>query len=418
MPVATVPASLYPFWTLWEMSLPCSACILNSPTALPRQKSLLLEELTGDLSFGIMVLRERERRRQTEERLRETRDYLDNLINYANAPIITWNPEFKVTRFNRAFERLTGRSASEVLSRNLDMLFPANSRETSLKHIHEATSGEHWETVEIPILHKDGSERILLWNSATVYTPDGKTAVATIAQGHDITDRKKVERMKDEFIGLVSHELRTPLTVITGSLRTAISPGLNPDEVRELMDNAIGGADQLAAILENMLELSRHQAGHLKLRMEPVSILGTARSIINRIKNQGATQEFSIDIPADLPPVEADPVRVERILYNLIENATKYSPPESHITVTAGMDGQLVVTSVIDEGHGIAPEDQPRLFELFQQLDTSTRARTGAGLGLVVCKRLVEAQGGWIKLESAVGKGSKFSFALPRSSEL
>ena len=166
---------------------------------------------------------------RVEERtseLRETRDYLDNLFNYANAPIIVWNPDYNITRFNHAFERLTGRTAEEVIGGKLDILFPDDSHDESMKHIREATSGERWEVVEIPIKHKDGTVHILLWNSANLYASDGKTVLATIAQGQDITERKKVEQMKDEFIGLVSHELRTPMTVITGSLKTAMSQGI------------------------------------------------------------------------------------------------------------------------------------------------------------------------------------------------
>ncbi|MGD0794637.1 MAG: PAS domain S-box protein [Dehalococcoidales bacterium] len=504
----------------------------GQPNGFTTAEIELLEELSGDLAFGISVFREKVKRRQAEDTLRETRDYLDNLFNYANAPIIVWDPEFRITQFNHAFERLTGRAAAAVLGKKLDILFPDDSREKSMKHIREATTGERWEVVEIPIIHKDGTVRILLWNSANLYTPDGETVVATIAQGqditerrqveeaihferdrmigilnsmpdgvaimnrdyglvytnpsmraqfgdvagrkcyqyfhglndvcgactndevfrgkavkreiqvtrtgktyeitdaplqnadgsvskltifHDLTERKKVEQMKDEFIGLVSHELRTPLTVITGSLRTALSEGVPAEEANELIKNATEGADQLAAILENMLELSRYQAGHLKLRMEPVSISGTARSIINKLKGQGVSHQFSVDIPGDLPPLEADPVRVERIVYNLVENATKYSPPGSQINVSARVEGDFIVTAVTDHGPGISPGDQAKLFELFQQLETSRRPTTGAGLGLVVCKRLVEAQGGWIKVDSAPGKGSTFSFALPKS---
>jgi two-component system sensor histidine kinase KdpD len=127
------------------------------------------------------------------------------------------------------------------------------------------------------------------------------------------------------------------------------------------------------------------------------------------------SHQFLTDIPKDLPPVEADPMRVERILYNLLENATKYSPDGSRINVSARTEGNFIVTVITDQGPGISPDDQARLFELFQQLETSTRPTSGAGLGLVVCKRLVEAQGGWIKVDSAPGKGSTFSFALPKS---
>jgi PAS domain S-box-containing protein len=226
-------------------------------------------------------------------------------------------------------------------------------------------------------------------------------------------ERTKTDRMKDEFISLVSHELRTPLTIVTGSLQTAMAEGISPDEARELLKNAAQGTDLLEAILENMLELSRHQAGRLDLRNEPVSISDVAESVIKKLKGQGAAQRFSTGFPSDLPVVVADPFRVERILYNLLENATKYSPEESEIRVFARKEGEFILTYVADRGAGISPEYHDKLFEPFERLETPSHHIRGVGLGLVVCKRLVEAQGGWIKLDSELGRGSTFSFALP-----
>jgi len=132
-------------------------------------------------------------RKQAGESLRETRDYLDNLLNYARAPVIVWDPELRITKFNRASQRLTGYREAEVVGRRLDMLFPEESREESLSHIHRAMEGERWETVEIPILRIDGEVRTILWNSANIHASDGVTTVATIAQGQDITERKQAE---------------------------------------------------------------------------------------------------------------------------------------------------------------------------------------------------------------------------------
>ena len=139
-------------------------------------------------SIGATIERE-----QAVEELRETRDYLENLIGYANAPIIVWDPSFRITRFNRAFERLTGYNANDVLGNPLDMLFPKESRSESLSYIRRALSGERWDAVEIPILRKDGAVRTVLWNSATLYDKDGSTVVATIAQGQDITERNQAQ---------------------------------------------------------------------------------------------------------------------------------------------------------------------------------------------------------------------------------
>jgi len=131
--------------------------------------------------------------KQGEEKLRETSDYLNNLLDYANAPVVVWDPTYHITLFNHAFERLTGRSAAEVLKKEVDLLFPPEKREESLANIRRASAGERWETVEIDIQHVEGKVQTLLWNSASLYAADGTTVVATIAQGQDITKRKRAE---------------------------------------------------------------------------------------------------------------------------------------------------------------------------------------------------------------------------------
>jgi PAS domain S-box-containing protein len=155
-------------------------------------------------------------RRQAEIELRETRDYLDNLLNYANAPIIVWNPDFCITKFNRAFERLTGLSSNDAVGKNLGSLFPLDMKEQAMAHIKRTLEGEYWETVEIPIVHVDGTVRTLLWNSANIYDSDGKKIIATIAQGQDITERKKAEQALHES----QHDLNHAQAVAkTGSWR-------------------------------------------------------------------------------------------------------------------------------------------------------------------------------------------------------
>jgi PAS domain S-box-containing protein len=156
-------------------------------------------------------------RKQAEEALRETRDYLENLFKYANAPIIVWDPSFTITRFNHAFEHLTGRSAAEVMGKPLDILFPEDKREEAMTLIRRALAGERWETVEIPILRADGTVKIVLWNSATLYAADGTTPIATIAQGHDITDRKYAEEALQSAhmkMRAIFDAIREPMNVV------------------------------------------------------------------------------------------------------------------------------------------------------------------------------------------------------------
>ncbi|MCX6269565.1 MAG: PAS domain S-box protein [Bacteroidetes bacterium] len=131
--------------------------------------------------------------KQAEEKIRETNAYLENLINYANAPIIVWDPKFRIQRFNHAFEKLTGNTEAEVIGKQIEILFPPDLAEKSLTLIKKTLTGERWETVEIEIQHKSGLRSTVLWNSATLFEPDGTTPLATIAQGHDITKRKQTE---------------------------------------------------------------------------------------------------------------------------------------------------------------------------------------------------------------------------------
>jgi PAS domain S-box-containing protein len=145
-------------------------------------------------------------RKQAEEALHDTSQYLENLINHANAPIIVWDTGLRITRFNHAFERLTGRSADEVMGQRLEILFPAETVDDSMDHIRRVMAGERWEAVEIPILNKDGGIRTVLWNSATLYGADGKTVSSAIAQGQDITERKLAEEETRRLLRIVQEE--------------------------------------------------------------------------------------------------------------------------------------------------------------------------------------------------------------------
>ncbi|MDD4858761.1 MAG: MASE3 domain-containing protein [Dehalococcoidales bacterium] len=152
-----------------------------------------LHDENGIHTSNLALFTDITKHKENEQALEETRDYLENLLNYANAPIIVWDPQLRITRFNHAFERLTGLSTVEAINKKLDILFPEESREQSLQLIHKTAAGERWEVVEIPIKHKDGTVRTVLWNSATLFGADEKTVIATIAQGQDITERKEVE---------------------------------------------------------------------------------------------------------------------------------------------------------------------------------------------------------------------------------
>jgi len=232
----------------------------------------------------------------------------------------------------------------------------------------------------------------------------------------DITEHKRLDQLKDEFIGLVSHELRTPLTVIMGSLNTILTEGprLSSTETHQLLQDATQETETLSHLLGNLLELSRAQAERLFLYTEPVSIPKVVQETVDKVKALSSAHQFVVELGKELSLVHADPLRLERILYNLLENAVKYSPRGGEIRVFAKPDRDYLVIGIADKGKGISLDDQAKLFGPFQRLEPPMlNGVKGAGLGLLVCRRLVEAHGGKIWVESKVGRGSTFFFTLP-----
>ncbi len=243
---------------------------------------------------------------------------------------------------------------------------------------------------------------------------DGGKLIGSIHIARDITERKKMEQVKDEFISMVSHELKTPLTVIIGALSTAMDERVPAAEARELLNDAVTHAGILANLVDNLLELSRQQSGRLVIQTQPTDIREVTKNVLQKLKNKSNVHQLVDNIPRTLLPASAEPIRCERIIYNLVDNAIKYSPNGGKVKVSAWKDGNYLVVGVSDQGPGIPPEDQSKLFQSFERLGAAVKGSIqGTGLGLRVCLILVEAHGGKIWVESEKGKGTTFLFTLP-----
>jgi PAS domain S-box-containing protein len=350
-------------------------------------------------------------RKQIERQLMFHAEVLEQI---SDAVVVIDNAHI-VQYWNKGAERLYGLSEEDAFGRPLEELY----QYLWLKPEDEQAAAQalqtrgFWSGINIHI-KQDGVQLYAQSSVSTVKDKDGKV-IGVLAVIRDITGRTELDHLKDEFIGLVSHEMRIPLTVIIGSLHTILSKGelLPQDETNELLNDAFYEAKSLSHILENLLELSRTQAKQLVLFPEPMIIKKLAKDIVKEFKEQPANR-FILAFPGEIPPVEADTLRVRRILYNLVQNAVKYSPDGSEIEIFARQEQDCLVIGVRDHGSGISVEDQARLFQSFQRLGLSpVGAIKGIGLGLMVCLRLVEAHGGKIWVESKPGKGSTFYFTLP-----
>jgi len=701
-------------------------------------KLIQLEEVNRRLENEVIE------RKQAEEELRETRDYLDSLIQYANAPIVVWDPDRRISRFNTAFERLTGYTADQVVGLELSILFPETSRDELLREIARTARDEYLETVEIPIRCKEGETRQVLWNSANIYGDDGKLT-ATIAQGVDITGRKQAEealresekklrvlfeilpvgisvldkdrkiveanttlgtildltqadliegvytnrtyirpdgtkippeefpsiravkeqkpvqgieigvvkedgdtiwtevsavplslsdwkvvtvttdiaerkqteealqryadrlqllrevdrailsahspeliaqnalrglwklvpcqrasvtlfdfetetftvlavqtegetdiksgmshplihfavdfeklrqnqvsieedisalaqptptsqtltaeglhssinvplmvkgdligslnllatnpgffalefveiaqevagqlavaiqqarlyeelqkhsqeleqaveeataelreanealktldQLKDSFLSTAAHELRTPLTSIQGFSEILLTRELDEDRKKYYLDTINKQSTQLAQIINDLLDISRLEAGEgLEIKSEPVDLGLLLVETVQLVSETSVKHHFRLEGLTKTPPVQGDPFRLEQVIKNLLSNAVKYSPEGGNIRIYTRVDESYLEVGIQDEGIGLTPEQQAHLFERFYRADGSSRSIGGTGLGLALCKLIVEGHGGHIWAESESGAGSTFAFTIP-----
>lgn len=278
--------------------------------------------------------------------------------------------------------------------------------------------GETVRAEEIRLERPDGHTIPVLVNSTPVYSQDGKI-ISAIAAFQDITPLEDMERMRSEFLGMVSHELRTPLTAIKGSAATVLG-SKNPfslAETRELFQIIDEQADRLRELVDNLLDITRIEAGVLSVHPEPADLALIVKDVLATFVRADPNRQVRLNVPAGLPQVSADRRRIPQVISNLLNNAAKFSPPSEPIVLDVIPDSEKITVRVRDHGMGIPEDKLPQLFKKFSRLNNEDNGKlSGTGLGLAICKGIVEAHGGRIWAESAgVGTGTTMLFTLPTS---
>jgi PAS domain S-box-containing protein len=355
---------------------------------------------------------------QRTEELRQSKERYQELVETSNSIIMRIDKDLKITYMNEFGLKFFGYTANQLIGRNvIGTTLPAKDsggRDLTqmvrdiIRHPSDYKTSVHQNIL------KSGELVWVSWTNNVTYDRDGSVK-EILSIGNDISDLKKAEIIKDEFIGMVSHELKTPLTVVTGAINVVMTEGVPEAEKKSLLADAAWGAEAMADIVDNLLELSRSQSNRLVLQPVIMDIEVTVSRLVERWAKRSSKHRLSLHIQPGLPSIEADPLRIQRILDNLINNAVKYSPENRAITVSVTEQTNEVLFTVSDHGIGISPADIDKLFHPFSRLETQVigSAVQGVGLGLVVCRRLVEAHGGRIWVDSKAGKGSIFSFAIP-----
>ncbi|MBX0329672.1 response regulator [Oscillochloris sp. ZM17-4] len=273
--------------------------------------------------------------------------------------------------------------------------------------------GQERHNIELVIIAPDGT-RVPVLTTSVPLRDDGGVVTGAVAVFQDLRQLREVERLKADFVALVSHELRTPLTAIKGCTETLLQSGeADPGRVHEFLQIIDAQSDRLEELIDNLLSLAQVEAGALRLRRTPVALGPRIQQVLRQQRERAEGLRIQADLPAELPPVNADLRRVEQVLHNLLDNAVKFSPEGGVITLSASTEDGAVRLSVRDQGPGIPPGERARVFERFYQIAQAGVASSGSGLGLAICKALVEAHGGQIGVADAPGGGAELWFTLP-----
>jgi len=400
---------------------------------------------------GVLVLlRDITERKRGEEALRESEKRYRLLADNAADSIWTMDLNMRPTYISPSISRLLGYSVKEAIAKPMEEVFTPASFEVAMKVLAEELAIEKMEekdlyrsqTLELELYRKDGSIVPVEIKYSALRDPDGQL-VNILAIARDVTERKQMEnrlrelyeaekshreeleeeaKTRSHFINVLAHELRTPLTPILASVGMLMDTlSSSPESIQfKLVSNIMSGAQTLVHRLEELLDLARLSRGTFILKPQLLDTKDFIEKVALRfeIVVKQREQYLVLDLPESLPKIKTDPSRLEQVLTCFLANASKFSPEGRDITLRARAEGGELVVEIEDQGVGISPDEQARLFKPYHRVEQDRQRFPGLGLGLAVSKQIVEAHGGKIWLSSELGRGSIFSFSLPlRSGE-
>lgn len=390
-------------WQSWEIELLEQ---IASQLSIAIQQSDLYEQLQIEL----------QERKQGEAKIREANRRWRFLLENVQLIVVGLDTTAAINYVNPCFLKMTGYTESEVLGKNLFETFISPAERQQIETIFSAILAYNsYPYHQNSIVTKSGEGRLIAWNNTLLKDSFGK-AIGTISIGEDITERQKIEKIKDEFIGIVSHELRTPLTAIQMSLGL-IQTGVydqKPEKIRRMLEIALIDTNRLVNLVNDILDLERLDSGRSTLEKTICQVTDLVQQAIDVVQAIATKQLMTITFtPTDIE-VLADGNAIVQTLTNLLSNAIKFSPTESTIYLSVEQQIDCVLFQVCDRGRGIPADKLELIFGRFQQVDASdSREKGGTGLGLAICQTIIEKHGGKIWAESILGEGSNFFFTLP-----
>lgn len=334
------------------------------------------------------------------------------ILDVATDVICSLDKRYRFTAIGAASLPSWGFEPDDLLGQSLVALHTKDSESHIRSALESIVSLEKDSQFDTQLVCKDGSIKDILWNVSWVKATQSYYCVA-----HDVSERRAAERMKQRFISIASHDLRTPLSSISAifAVLTTGGKGELPERAGQILAKADASLERLMDLIRDLLDLEKLEAGKVVMTMSVVSAMDVCSDACDSLEYLAKSLDVKIVRPFNDASLYADERSLVRVLINLLSNAIKFSPRGSTVTVSLENLGDMTEFSVIDQGTGIAPEDQEMIFEKFSQTKSSETSTTvkGTGLGLAISKLIAEAHGGSIGVESSPGKGSRFFVRIP-----
>jgi hypothetical protein len=324
-----------------------------------------------------------------------------------------------VLAINRAAERTSGWPRADAIGSFYGTVVPLRDASGFLVHERHDPFDGLLSTVsstperEYVLARRDGRE-ITVALRASFVRDDERTLHQVVIVMREISRRQRLDRARSDLISTVSHEIRSPLTSVKGFTSTMLAKWDRfNDEQKKLMLQTINyDADRVTRLLGDLLDVSRLEAGRLELKRQEVDVVALATDAAMRLRLDAEQHTIEVLFPEGFPKVTADPNRIEQVLMNIVENALKYATP-GKITVSGADEGDRITVRVADEGEGIPSDHLPHIFTKFYRRGSGER-RSGTGLGLYICRGIIDAHGGTLAVERSDSSGTVFTFTLPK----
>ena len=364
---------------------------------------------------------EKERARlsqELEKSVKELTKKIELILYNIYEGVFTVDRELRILTFNPAAEKILGWREEEVIGRPCAEILREEDGASSQEELLSEAMRKAQLVTSVneghPVIGKDGQRIFITSSVVPLLDPDGQVVGAMVAF-RDVSAEIELDHMKSGFISMVSHELRSPLSHIIASTELMREANLSSDQQQDLLNIVHAQGNRLNRFVEQILDVSLLEAGAVKAEQEPVALKPLIEQMIEAFETRVHTHRFELTVPEGPTMVVGDESKIQTVLDNLLENAVNYSPKGSRVSIEVSDRDKEVVISVIDEGIGIPSTQLERLFERFHRVNTrDDQEQYGYGLGLYISKRLIEIQGGSIWAESEVGRGSHFSFSLPK----